>query len=290
MPVPISNYNIAVLKDSTGTGLYVFGGRDQDGAIIDTVQVYYPATNKAMVVKKDNWPGKTPSDCVSLPGTGVSVVDNKAYVVGGMSFSTSIPSCVDDNSAQVWSFDPMAKSGKKWKKGPSLNTARGYVATAVIGDTIYAIGGDVNDGAGTLVADPTTESWKVGSASWKTLKAMPEGCDESQAFAYASGPLANTVTIAGCGQWPNALADVLQYDTKKNQWANVGSLAEARRNQAGVDIGTDKAPKMMVVGGYNLDGTVILSTSEVGSPASAPGAVRGIGGGSSLIHGHAATF
>ena len=204
MPTPISNYSIAVLKDKTGTGLYTFGGRDANGKIIKTVQVYYPATNKAMVVKSDPWPGTTPSKCVSLPGTGVAVVSNKAYVLGGQSYSTSIPACTDDNSKQVWSFDPMAANGKKWKAQPSLTKARGYVTTAVVGgNTIYAIGGDVNDAA-TLTAQKTVESWKVGTKKWndKGVANLPEACDESQAFAYDKGPLAGTITLAGCGQWP----------------------------------------------------------------------------------------
>ena len=32
MPVPVSNYTIAKLTDSTGVGLYIFGGRDSAGA------------------------------------------------------------------------------------------------------------------------------------------------------------------------------------------------------------------------------------------------------------------
>lgn len=273
MPEPISNYTIAVLKDSTGTGLYTFGGRDAAGKILKTVQVYYPAKDKAIVVKSDPWPGKTPAGCVSLPGTGVAVVANTASVMGGMSFSTSVPACEDDNSKQVWSFDPTAKSGKKWSAEPSLKVARGYISPAVVGNTIYAVGGDVNEAA-TLVAQTTVESWKVGANGWddKGVKDLPQPCDESQAFGFQDGPLGGTVTLAGCGQWPNALADVLQYDVKKDKWSNVGALKEARRNHAGASIGTDAKPKLMVVGGYNFDASVILSTSEFGTPGNSPGA------------------
>ena len=45
MPVPVSNYTASILKDPTGTGIYAIGGRDVNGAIINTVQVYYPSTN-----------------------------------------------------------------------------------------------------------------------------------------------------------------------------------------------------------------------------------------------------
>jgi len=266
MPTPISNYTASILKDSTGTGIYTFGGRDATGAIITTVQVYYPATNTTAVIASDPFPGKTPSKCVSLPGTGVAVVKNKAYVLGGMSFSTSVPACIDDNSAQVWRFDPKA-SGPKWKKQPALTSARGYVTAAVIGKTIYAIGGDVNT-AGTLTAQTTVESWKVGSPSWNAATAdLPEACDESQAFGFKAGQLAKTVTLAGCGQFPLALPDVLQYDVTADTWSmNATGLNEARRNQGGVNIGTAKKPKLFLIGGYNSDSSVTLATTEVGLP------------------------
>ena len=45
MPVPVSNYTASILKDPTGTGIYAIGGRDVNGAVINTVQVYYPSTN-----------------------------------------------------------------------------------------------------------------------------------------------------------------------------------------------------------------------------------------------------
>lgn len=271
MPDPVSNYEIAVLKDKKGTGLYTIGGRDNDGAIVTTVQAYYPATNKTAVIKTDPWPGMTPSDCVSLPGTGVAVVDNTAYVLGGSSFSTSVPACVDDDSKQVWSFDPMGKAGKRWTAQASLKVARGYIAPAVVGgNQIFAIGGDVND-AGTLMPQTAVEAWKVGAKKWndKSFADLPEGCDETKAFAFDKGTLGGTITLAGCGQWPNAVADVLQYDVAGDAWSNVGALNEARRNQVAANIGTATKPKLFVLGGYNSDGSLILSSSETGAPGKA---------------------
>src|SRR6478672_1735538 len=54
MPVAISNYQIAQLTDAHGDGLYVFGGRTDDngGAIVNAVQVYYPATNTVRKLPK----------------------------------------------------------------------------------------------------------------------------------------------------------------------------------------------------------------------------------------------
>jgi hypothetical protein len=266
MPVPISNYGIAALTDPNGLGLYVFGGRDANGALIDTTQVYYPASNTAAIVASDPWPGRTASDCVSLPAMGVAAVGNKAYVLGG--FSLVANGCQDELSAQTWKFNPMAAAGSRWKQGPDLNVARGYITPAVIGTTIYAIGGDTISG-GAPVPNSSTESWTVGSPGWDDagVADLPEVCDETQAFGFSRGPLKNTVTVAGCGQWPNAVADVLQYDKLSNSWSVIGALNEARRNQAGAVYGGAKKPKLFILGGYDATGGVVLSSSEIGKPA-----------------------
>jgi hypothetical protein len=83
MPVPISNYQIAALTDPNGLGLYVFGGRDSNGNIVNTTQVYYPATNTTAVLDTDPWPGTTPLGCISLPAEGVATVGDNAYVLVG---------------------------------------------------------------------------------------------------------------------------------------------------------------------------------------------------------------
>lgn len=270
MAVPVTNYTIAALKDNTGLGLYTFGGRDALGETTTTVQVFYPSTGNTKVIDSDPWPGKTPSDCTSLPATGVTVVDNKAYALGGMSFSTSVPPCADDTSKQVWRYDPKASSGNRWKAQPSLKVSLGYISPAVVNGKIYAIGGDTNE-AGTLFAQSTVQAWKVGARKWNDTNYadLPTACDETQAFAFDSGPLGGTITLAGCGQWPNALPDVQQYKVSGDSWSNVGALNEARRNHAGANIGTSSAPKLFVLGGYDATGANVLMTSEVGKPAAA---------------------
>ena len=269
MAVAISNYSIAVLKDANGVGLYTFGGRNAAGETSTTVQVFYPDTGISQVLESDPWPGLTTTGCTSLAATGVTTIGKKAaYVLGGTSFSTSIPPCNDDSSDEVWKFDPMAADGAKWSQQPSLNVARGYIAPAVVGKKIYAIGGDINT-AGTLSASPKVEAWRVGAAAWKDdpIPDLPEGkaCDETQAFGFSRGPLAKTITLAGCGQWPLAIGDVQQYDVATKTWTGIGTLNEARRNHAGVNIGNQQAPVLAVFGGYNLDGSATLATSEFGT-------------------------
>jgi hypothetical protein len=267
MPVPISNYGIAALNDPTGLGFYVFGGRDANASIVTTVQAYYPATNTTAVFGSDPWPGTTPSGCVSLPAMGVAVVGNKGIVMGGASFSAN--GCIDDNSAQTWIFDPMAPAGSRWTQGANLNAARGYITPAVLGNKVYAIGGDVNS-AGQLFAQQTVESSVGGAWDDAGVADLPEPCDESQAFGFTAGPLANTVILAGCGQWPGALPDVLQHDSVGNTWATVGAINDNRRNHAGSWLGAAGASAMYILGGYGEPSGVVIETSEIGPSATRP--------------------
>lgn len=273
MPAPISNYQIAALNDPNGLGFYIFGGRDANAQLITTVQVYYPATNTTDVIETDPWPGKTPSGCVSLPANGVAVVGNTAVVMGGLSFVAN--GCLDEQSAETWIFDPMAPAGSRWSKGADLNVARGYITPAVLGDTVYAIGGDTNAG-GLPSPQATVEASDKGTGAWDDagVADLPQVCDESQAFGFTAGALANTVILAGCGQWPNAVPDVLQYDAAGNAWAIVGTLNDNRRNHAGAWLGASGASAMFILGGYGQASSFIdpIFTSEIGPATTRPGA------------------
>jgi hypothetical protein len=276
MPIPISNYQISMLSDSHGIGLWVFGGRDNLGNLVTNVQVYYVSSNKAFNIPTDPWPGKTPSNCVSLPAMGVATTGNKAYVVGGVSFSAAPINCVDESSAQTWIFDPTAPAGTRWTAGPDMNVARGYVTAAVLGGKIYSIGGDTNV-AGTLFAAPTVEAWKPGNPAWNDtgVADLPVPCDESQAFVNKSGPLKQGILLATCGQWPNALGD--SYFYKSNVWTNIGAVNEIRRNEAGSFVKVGAQNRMFILGGYASDGATALASTEqgVGGPiAGRPGFSR----------------
>jgi hypothetical protein len=265
MPVPISNYGISALNDANGLGLYIFGGRNATGQIINTTQVYYPATNTAMTVASDPYPGMTPAGCIALPAMGVATINNRGVVMGGASFASS--GCVDDNSRQTWIFNPMAPAGSRWTQGPNLNVARGYITPAVFGGTIYAIGGDVNQG-GLLFAQPTVEAWQPPSGGWNDagVADIPgTGCDESQAFAIESGSPTGIV-LAGCGQWPNALPYTAFYNPTANTWSLAGQLNDNRRNHAGALVPIGSNLFMFVLGGYGEASGFIdpIQTSEAG--------------------------
>jgi hypothetical protein len=285
MPAPVSNYGIAALTDASGTlGFYIFGGRDPNGGIITTVQVYYPASNTTAVISTDPWPGRSPTGCVTLPAMGVAVINNKADVLGGASFSSS--GCRDENSAQTWIFDPTAAAGSRWTQGPDLTQARGYITPAVLGNTVYAIGGDLNI-AGSLFAQTTVEASVGGTGAYTPKTPLPEPCDETQAFPWTTGSLANTIIVAGCGNWPNATPDVLQYDTVANTWMIVGALNDNRRNHAGSWLGATGASAMYILGGYGQQSGFIdpIQSSEIGPATTRPVAGGGASSGSAASAG-----
>jgi hypothetical protein len=291
MKVPVSNYKIAALTDSHGLGFYIFGGRDANAQLVTTVQVYYPAVNKSVTIPSDPWPGLTPLGCVSLPATGVATVNNIAYVMGG--FSTAANGCQDDSSAQTWIFDPNAAAGSRWTQGPDLSFPRVYVTAAVLAGRIYAIGGDTFLGSpATLVAQTVVEAWKPPSGGWNDAGAtdLPVGCDESQAYAFGRGPLAQDIVLAGCGQWPNATPDTYIYDTVAKTWTLSGTLNEPVRNHAGALFPQGRNQVMYILGGYDCPGTICgadpTTISELGLPGPLSGpagtlwrdSIRGTGG------------
>jgi hypothetical protein len=269
MPVPVSNYQIAALKDDTGLGLYIFGGRTAAAELVDTVQVFYPSTNTASVVATDPWPGRTPGGCVSLPAMGVATVNNRAVVMGGVSFTAN--GCLDEASAETWIYTPRAPAGSRWSQGDDLNLARGYITPAVRNGTVYAIGGDIN-AAGTLIPQVTVERLSSASGSWDDagVADLPIPCDESQAFAPPSGSFAAGVVLAGCGQWPNALPDTYLLDVNGNSWSLIGYLNEIRRNQAGSFVKAFGIVYMGVLGGYGADGFTPLNSIEISTTLAGP--------------------
>jgi hypothetical protein len=275
MPVPVSNYQISMLRDSRGVGLYIFGGRTATPAAVDTVQVYYPDFNRATIVATDPYPGQTPSGCTTLPANGVATLQNRAYVLGGLGFSSL--GCVDENSAETWIFNPMAPAGTRWTQGPDLNVARGYITPAVLGRRIYAIGGDTNS-AGTLFPTATVEVWQPPTGGWNdaAIADLPTTCDEAQGFGFTTGPLAGGVVLAGCGQWPNAVPDTYFYDQAGNTWSLVGAFNENRRNHAGALIPRGSRLIMYILGGYGEDSAFIdpIFSQESGEGAPAGGPVR----------------
>ncbi len=269
MPTPVSNYHIAKLTDSTGVGLYLFGGRDSAGLCTDVVQAYYPATNTTATFPTDPWTGEVNPGERVFPGA-VEVTGNKAYAWGGFCGGTTAPYM----SKQTWIFDPAAAAGTRWTAGPGLPGNGGYQTSAALDGKVFSIGGDTFDGtalfpyADVLLLDPTNlgAGWQI-KAALPTPSSGTPGCDESRAFGFdtsSAWALAGKIVLAGCGQWnldPTALPDSFLYDGATDSWTTFAALVQARRNHAGAFIvAPDGLSGRMWVGGGYIPGAANTGT------------------------------
>jgi hypothetical protein len=257
MPVPISNYTIARLDDGSGNELFmIFGGRDNNGVVVNTVQGYNPVANTTV-----DYTATDPYPELTSPG-GVEVVGNKAYSFGGFDAVATTAGC--------HIFDITAADGARWTSCPDLNLSRSYIGTAVVDGVIYAMGGDTWDGAA-LIAQTITEKLDTANpTAWDdaSVADLPGPCDEFRAFGFDTNSgydVAGKIIAAGCGQWPNAIADSSSYDVASNTWdTTFPDLNVIRRNHAGtfIPVGTTGAPGLWVWGGYDSTGGAVLATPE----------------------------
>jgi hypothetical protein len=257
MPVPISNYQIARVNDSGGNELLmIFGGRDNNGVVVNTVQGYNPVTNATV-----DFTATDPYPELTSPGA-VEVVGNKAYSFGGFDAVVTTAGC--------HVFDVNAADGARWTSCPDLNLSRSYIGTAVVDGVIYAIGGDTWDGA-SLIAQTIAEKLDTANpTAWDdaSVADLPVACDEFRSFGFDTNSgydVAGKIIAAGCGQWPNALADSSIYDVATNTWdTTFADLNIIRRNHAGVfiPVGTTGAPGVWVFGGYDSTGSALVATPE----------------------------
>ena len=103
--------------------IYAIGGVPYNGgAAFSTVEVYDPAT--------DTWTTKAPMPTARAPFLSTCVVNGIIYVIGGANGETAF--------STVEAYDPATDT---WTEKTSMPRARTALATSVVGQKIYAIGG-----------------------------------------------------------------------------------------------------------------------------------------------------
>ncbi|UCD37490.1 MAG: hypothetical protein JSW54_11765 [Fidelibacterota bacterium] len=136
--------------------IYVIGGR------IGTSRV---ATNEAYDVATGSWRTLAPAP-VPISHSAVAAVDSCIYVVGGRDGMLVEGVYEVVNSRRLQEYHPASDT---WRIPPSMPTARGGLAAAVMDGVIYVFGGE-NLGSvdvpatvynATEAYDPLTSSWKI---------------------------------------------------------------------------------------------------------------------------------
>jgi len=268
MEIPVSNYNVCLLKDLTGPdslALYVVSGRVNGTTNATQLQVYYPISGLAMSLTSDPWPGRLGA-YVFPPGNGQIACGNKIYTLGGFqNFGT--PYCSDS----TYVYDPAQPAGSRWSRLTArLAIARGYISPAVVDRKIYAIGGDTFNGTA-LRSQRIVERFDPANpgAGWVRMADLPDTLGESQAFGFDTGSpygFGGHIIVAGKGQWPNEFPDCYDYNVAANTWTTFPMLNQARRNHAGFFVpgtdGTNGIPGMWVLGGRVGADSPALNMSE----------------------------
>ncbi len=271
MPIAVSNYDVCLLLDNYNLpggdtfGLYIIGGRiDAAPNYIDSVQVYYPVSDTAVVLHSDAFPGRA-GDSVTVAQSSI-VYDNIIYSMGGFSQTTNV------TSGQVWSFNPLATAGSRWSQLADMPLARAYPILAVVDSFLYACGGDSwNVDSAALLGRAQVQRLNLSdtAAGWTLMANMMATNSQSRAFGFDSdkpGDFAGDIIIAGRGVWPYESTNCYIYFTASDSWDSFPRLAQARRNHAGVFIpaeaGGTGVPGLWVFGGRQTQDTLCLQVSE----------------------------
>jgi hypothetical protein len=148
--------------------------------------------------------------------------------------------------------------------------ARAYPIVAVVDSFLYACGGDTWQSS-LLYARAECQRLNLDdtAAGWTLVADLPAVADEARGFGFDSdrpGDFAGRIIIAGRGVWDSESAHCYIYDVASDSWDSFPSLAQRRRNHAGVFIpaeaGGTGVPGIWVFGGRQTTDTLSLRVSE----------------------------
>jgi N-acetylneuraminic acid mutarotase len=138
-----------------GSRLYVPGGRNADGEMIDRFEVYD--------LRTDSWESLQP---LPMPRSGyaLAAVEGKIYLFGGWDGS----SYQDD----VWIYDPDEDS---WSEGTAMPTARAFAGAVSLNGQISVVGGENRSGLLQVHEQYAPVDDQSGTTPWSNRARLPEG-------------------------------------------------------------------------------------------------------------------
>ncbi len=159
-------YHATVCLDDHGREkIFFIGGLDGTGMIADDVEVFDPVTGTVSILTQD----PLPSAIDGIPGS-YAVAGNKFYMTGMARLSAPF------QDGRTWIFDPMAPAGSRWSVlGSELAIPRFFGATAVVGNSIYLIGGITQINAEDIEMHSTVSILDTSAAvpAWRDDVAAP---------------------------------------------------------------------------------------------------------------------
>ncbi|MEM8484903.1 MAG: kelch repeat-containing protein [Bacteroidota bacterium] len=273
-PIPEARSGVsAVVLDNQ---VYVIGGRNEAGQILNTVSRYDPAN--------DTWTTVQPMTQARFNAAAV-VHNNKIYVMGGRGNSSAVL-----DKAEV--FDPVAQT---WTDISNLRESREGLAAFVQDNTLYVAGGsngnaqilntvEYFDEAGNTWRDFSAWNLDVARASFSALTFADSvytfggfstfgPLNQVQRYHPASGvtslapfmparggltaaPLDDAIYVMGGRMSDNDVVDIVnRFIPAENRWELAAPLLEARENAAAVFADN----QLFVFGGEDAAGNILAS-------------------------------
>ncbi|XP_074646021.1 gigaxonin-like [Tubulanus polymorphus] len=186
-----------------GGCLFVIGGRDNSGNILNTGEKFNPETN--------NWQTISPMSHARV-GFGLIVVDDKIYALGG-----SNNMCDPVRSVEEYSIYT-----NRWRSLPGMCLKRAWAAYAVVNKKIYVIGGGV---MGQIYE--SVEYFDTRDETWNTIAPMKERRFDARAVSchgdvYVFGGLRRlecpSASVHGTGM---KFCGTEVYSTELQQWTTM---------------------------------------------------------------------
>ena len=175
--------------------IYVIGGFDKTGKVLDTVEVYN--------IETDSWKTVAPLP-QPLHHAAATTFNDSLYVIGGYTNSNWLP------SNRLFIYDP---KNDTWSEGPPMPTARGALSAAFVDKMLFAVGGEGKNRIMNI-----NEAYNLKTNEWITKSSMPTARHHA-ASATVDG---NVYIIGGrvAGVLPINNVNVTEmYDTEMDKWA-----------------------------------------------------------------------
>lgn len=231
---------------------YTFGGYvDSTYKPTNQGHAYNPATNAWSQLR--NIP-------VATSHVATANDDRYIYTAGGYPATTATGAQSFATTA-AWRYDT---TDDTWTSLPNLPAARGSMAMALVGRTLYAFGG--SDASRVDKADHWALNLDNTSAGWVSRAAMPAPRNHFAAVAV------NGLVYAVGGQTKQDSqaiyhADVFRYNPATNTWDSVAPTLSPARSHANNSLVLHQG-RIIILGGVTNANTTTMANVEAYDPAS----------------------
>ena len=227
-PAQLERTEVAAAR--VGRYVYVIGGFEGESGATTAATERYD-------VRRNRWT-RVADLPVPLNHAAAASHRGDVYVVGGYSGATGLTNEV----ATLYRYDP---GRDRWRRLPSMPTARGAMVAGVIGRKLYVAGGASAHRGGAL---PTLEIYDFRTRRWRAGPDMAVA-REHLAGAVAGGRFyALAGRAAGAGNFPVVEA----YDPRSGRWRTQPPMRKPRGGIGAATVGG----RIVVAGGEETAGTI----------------------------------